>query len=264
MPTAGLSATEAAELIKHSNGQVVDRMNEFTAPTFRTRGGRKGAGMGLLLEGLWGYHMSAVLESHGIEISWIADDQYNDYACTDMAEEWDPVTHEGELLRIEAKSMNLGADELKGHFAEIAANIGPDDLLLVLVWRWAPCGDSTSRVWPKVVDAFVDRALPLARLRDELHVARGGSFVERESCPDGCEARLCQHHGEPLNASGNRERLQGPTSRKPNSTSHGANFGGLKRMLATRGTSAARRKQGICRADPVAREFVEFMTKAGG
>ena len=144
--------------------------------------------MGLLLEGLWGYHTSAILAEHGIEIAWIADNQYNDYACVDMALNWDPDTKAGELLRIEAKSMNLGADESKAHFAELAQNIGPNDLLLVLVWRWAP--DTTGlRSWPRIEDVFVDRAQPIAQIRDQLHVARGGSFVDKNSCRMGVHQR---------------------------------------------------------------------------
>lgn len=258
---AELTPAQAAETIKRSNAEVIGRMNDFTMTTFRTRGGRKGSGMGLLLEGLWGYHMSAVLEPYGIEIAWIADDQYNDYACTDVAEAWDPDTKAGELLRIEAKSMNLGADEPKGHFAELVQNIGEDDLLLVLVWRWANLDESGWRVWPKVEDVFVDRALPLAHFRDALHEARGGSFVDSRFCPDGCPPELCQHHGEPLNASGSRERLQGPASCKPRNSNYGANFGGLKRMLATRGAEARRVKREFMRYEPEARRFDEFMER---
>lgn len=221
-----------------------------------------GSGMGLLLEGLWGYHMSAVLTPYGIDIAWIADDQYNDYACADIAEEWDPDTKAGELLRIEAKSMNLGAVEPKGHFAELSERIDEDDLLLVLVWRWAAIDSTGMRVWPKIEDAFVDRAKPLAQLRDALHIARGGSFVDRDRCPDGCKPDLCQHHGEPLNAKGKRERLQGPVLTKPANVPFAANFGGLKRMLATRGQEAGRVKTDFCSRVPEATNFVDFMLRS--
>lgn len=260
---AKLSAHEAADKIKASNLEVVRRINEFTEATFRTRGGRMGSGMGLLLEGLWGYHMSAVLDPFGIEIAWIPDDQYNDYACADVAEVWDPHTRAGELLRVEAKTMNLGADETKGHFAELARNIGEDDLLLVLVWRWTSTNQVVDRVWPKVEDVFVDRAKPIAKLRDELHLARGGSFVDRATCPDGCAQSLCQHHGEPLNANDKRERLQGPESTRPSAkVAFAANFGGLKRMLGTRGAIAERRKSALLSAIPEAKGFDDFMKQA--
>lgn len=257
-----MNAHRAADRIKESNPEVIGRMNEFTRSTFRTRGGRTGSGMGLLLEGLWGYHMSAVLEPSGIEIAWIADDQYNDYACVDMSTDWEPSTKFGELLRIEAKSMNLGAVEQKGHFAELASNIGDEDLLLVLAWRWSPADPKEIRVWPKVENVFLDRAVPLAILRDQLHRARGGTFVDRVSCPDRCVPKLCQHHGEPLSSTGKRERIQGPENTRPSAkVQFAANFGGLKRMLATRGTVAKSMRIDICRNSPEAANFVEFMEK---
>ncbi len=258
----GLTSLEAEQTIKNSNEEVIRRINAFTRNTFKTRGGRMGSGMGLLLEGLWGYHMSAVLAPKGIEIAWIADDQYNDYACTRIADDWDPDTRKGELLRIEAKTMNLGAEEPKGHFAELVKNIGEHDLLLVLVWRWTWTDSSRIRVWPKVEDVFIDKALPLARLRDALHVARGGTFVSRFNCPDGCEPALCQHDGEPLNAAGKRERLQGPVTAKPASVSFAANFGGLKRMLAVRGGPARQVKIDFCSQNAEAFSFDGFMSRA--
>jgi hypothetical protein len=222
-----------------------------------------GSGMGLLLEGLWGYHTSKVLEPDGIEIAWLVDNQYNDFACVDMALEWDPATLEGELLRIEAKSMNMGADESKGHFAELADNIRSDDLLLVLTWAWTEDG-SGKRVWPKVVDVFVDRALPLAQLRDQLHIQRGGSFVNRDSCPDGCSPDLCSHHGEPLNAQGKRERLQGPESRRPANVSFAANFGGLVRMLGVRNAEGRATLKRIRETNPIADDYVNFINRNRG
>lgn len=259
---AQLSPAQAAEKIKASNPEVIRRINEFSLETFRTRGGRLGSGMGLLLEGLWGYHTSAVLEPDGIEIAWIADNMYNDYACVDMDLDWDPETKQGELLRIEAKSMNLGADESKAHFAEIIQNIGPNDLLLVLVWRWTP--DSTGRVWPEVKDAFIDLAYPVAQLRDHMHLARGGTFVDRSACPDGCLSTDCSHHGEPLNAAGKRERLSGPVTRKPNGVQFAANFGGLVRMIGTRGLDATFARAVWCKANPIAEEYVEFILRNRG
>lgn len=260
---AQLTPAQASHKIKLSTPEVVCRINQFSQKTFRTRGGRLGSGMGLLLEGLWGYHTSTLIEPDGIEIAWIADNQYNDYACTDRALAWDPHTKAGELLRIEAKSMNLGADESKGHFAEIAENITPNDLLLVLVWRWS--SDSTGlRSWPKVEDAFIDRALPIAELRDELHLARGGTFVDRDNCPDRCTPRLCVHHGEPLNAAGKRERLQGPVATKPSGVQFAANFGGLVRMLGTKNHKAKEVLQKLTRESSVADEYVNFIQRNRG
>jgi hypothetical protein len=219
--------------------------------------------MGLLLEGLWGYHTSGVLEPDGIEIAWLADNQYNDFACVDIALEWDPRDNAGELLRVEAKSMNLGADESKGHFAELAENIGPNDLLLVLTWRWT-AEETGWRVWPEVQDVWIDRAAPIAELRDALHLARGGTFVDRARCPDGCAPDRCQHHGEPLNANGKRERLQGPETCRPSGkVSFAANFGGLVRMIAARGDATSTLSR-IRRSNAVADNYVDFILRNRG
>ncbi|WP_405215993.1 hypothetical protein [Agrococcus sp. Ld7] len=261
---ADLTATEAADFIRAENLSVISVINDFTRATFKTRGGRLGSGMGLLLEGLWGYHMSRALAPHGVEIAWIADDQYNDYACIDAAAEWDPVTAEGELFRIEAKTMNLGAEESKAHFAELQAGIGPNDLLLVMTWSWEP-EPGGQRVWPKIVEVFLDRALPLAELRDQLHIARGGTFVDADYCPDGCEPDLCQHDGEPLNANGKRERLSGPESRRPSArVSFAANFGGLFRMIGTSSADSKRQLELIRRANVTADTYVSFVRKSKG
>lgn len=255
-----LEAREAAELIRGSSSQVISQLNAFTRDTFRTRGGRMGSGMGLLLEGLWGYTTSSVISSEGIEISWLVDDQYNDYAVTAVDEEWDPDTRSGELLRIEAKTMNLGADETKGHFAELVDDIDPDDLLLVMLWRWSPIEGSSYHVAPQVLDVFLERARPLAELRDALHIARGGSFVDPSNCPDGCSPHECTHAGEPLNASGKRERLSGPESTRPSiKVSHANNFGGLKRMLAVRGAEAKEVRDSYYKSSPVCKKYLDFM-----
>lgn len=251
---------QAAELIRGSSAQVIKRLNSFTRDTFRTRGGRMGSGMGLLLEGLWGYTTSQVISSEGIEISWLVDDQYNDYAVTAVGEDWDPVARSGELLRIEAKTMNLGADETKGHFAELVERIHPNDLLLVMLWKWSPIEGSSYHVAPQVLDVFLERARPLAELRDALHVARGGSFVDPSECPDGCLPDACTHAGEPLNASGKRERLSGPESTRPSlKVAYANNFGGLKRMLAVRGVEAQKVRESFYQSSSVCRKYIDFM-----
>lgn len=256
-----LSSAQAADLIRAQSNLVVDVVNGFTRQTFLTRGGRLGSGMGLLLEGLWGYHTTRALSEHGIEIAWIADDQYNDYACVDVEVDWDPASRWGELFRIEAKTMNLGADESKAHFAEPAAQIGPDDLILVMTWRWEPDA-SGRRVWPKIADTFIDRALPLAEFRDAMHLARRGTFVNRADCPDQCLPELCRHHGEPLNAEGKRERLSGPDSRRPSAkVSFAANFGGLVRMIGTSNAASRARLTEVCEENSVARHYVEFIRR---
>ena len=55
---------------------------------------------------------------------------------------------------------------------------------------------------PLVMDHFIGPAREIAFLRDRLHVARGGAFVDKEHCPDECNADACTHGGEPLNAAG--------------------------------------------------------------
>ncbi len=257
-----MTPSDAADFIRNETPYVVETINEFMAATFTTRGGRLGSGMGLLLEGLWGYHMSNAIAGHGIEIAWMADDQYNDYACLDIDSDWDPVTGEGELFRIEAKSMNLGADESKAHFAELVGGIDPNDLLLVITWRWEPVGP---RVHPRIVDVFIERARPIAELRDQLHLARGGSFVDPFNCPDGCNPQLCQHAGEPLNAAGKRERLSGPESTRPSQrVSFAANFGGLFRMIGVREASTRRLLDQIRESSREADDYVAFVNRARG
>jgi hypothetical protein len=223
---------QAAEVLVSATGLACQQINAFASEVFRTRGGRVGSGMGTLLEALWGYYVNRTLLEHGpfagkIEIAWLADHEYNDFACLVTDQLWNARLKEGELLRIEAKSMNMGADESKGHFDELYNNLGEWDLLLVLVWGWKAVDEY--RVSPQINDYFIGNARSIALLRDQLHIARGGTFVDRNNCPDG----------EPLNASGKRERLWGPESLRPSAkVSYAANFGGLVRMLKTNSDSA--------------------------
>ena len=216
--------------------------------------------MGLLLEGLWGYFTTSRLSRHRLEMAWLVDHQYNDFACVDLGTAWDPQTRAGEFFRVEAKSMNMGADESKAHFDALADDIGPDDLLVVIAWQWAELDDD--RIWPSVMDIFVDRALPIAQLRDVLHIARGGTFVDQAKCPDHCAAGACTHHGEPLNANGKRERLTGPESRRVSpKVSHAANFGGLVRMLKAQGKDAKTARAEHVRSNAVGRSYMEFIER---
>lgn len=259
-----LSPDQAADFIRRVSQSVVTKINNFIRITFVTRGGRMGSGMGLLLEGLWGYYMSQALVKQGIEIAWIVDNQYNDYACVDMTSDWNPETRAGELFRIEAKTMNLGADESKGHFAELARFIDPNDLLLVMTWRWIDSEDGR-RCYPQITETFLERALPLANLRDALHLARGGSFVSAEDCPDGCDPSFCSHVGEPLNERGKRERLSGPQTRRPSAkVSFAANFGGLFRMIGTRSVAAKAELARQQDANPIAAKYVDFVNRSRG
>ncbi len=254
-----VTPAQASERTQAVAPTVLERINDLSRRVFRTRGGRLGSGMGLLLEGLWGYYTTECLAGDSLEMAWLVDHQYNDFACLDMDAEWDPLTRGGELFRAEAKSMNMGADESKAHFDELAYNIRPDDLLVVIAWGWEL---NSGRSWPAVREIFVARALPIAQFRDALHLARGGTFVDRTACPEKCSEENCPHHGEPLNASGKRERLTGPESRRVSAkVSHAANFGGLVRMMKTRGAAARATLEAQTQENVIGRSYIEFIER---
>jgi hypothetical protein len=255
-----MTPAEAAIVIIRATREAVDRINGFSQEVLRTRGGRLGSGLGTLLEALWGFHVNQVLQEMGVpcEIGWLPGQEYNDFASIRRGEPWTPERRDGELLRIEAKSMNIAAEESKGHFDELAHSLSDWDLLLVLIWSWESLDEY--RVYPKIRDFFIDSALRVAALRDRLHVARGGSFVDRASCPDGCIAQNCQHHGEPLNADGKRERRTGPESRRVSQkVPYAANFGGLVRMLKTDSDRARRIFRQARTEDEVAHAYISFI-----
>lgn len=237
------------------------RMNEFSSQILKTRGGRIGSGMGALLEALWGYMMNQIiLEETDLdcEIAWFPDNQYNDFSCIRRDEAWDAATRAGEYFRIEAKSMNTGADESKAHFAALDSEIEPNDALLILIWEWRRI--DAVHFSPIAIDCFFDRAKGVAALRDALHIARGGSFVNSMHCPDGCLPYCCTHNGEPLNAAGKRERLSGPNTTRPSlNVSYAANFGGLVRMLKTDNQHARNIFRDIRRRNVVADHYISFI-----
>lgn len=258
-----LTSEEAAKIVIDATALACERINTFSHEVLRTRGGRLGSGMGSLLEALWGYYVNQVLHNAGgeaaaCEIAWLSDHEYNDFACILRDKDWDSAERIGELFRIEAKSMNVGVEESKAHFDEIVVNIQEWDLLLVLIWSWEEADEF--RVYPRIRDFFIDRAVPVALLRDRLHIARGGSFVSRMSCPDGCDHETCKHHGEPLNASGNRERLSGPETTRPSTkVAKSANFGGLVRMLKTDSNAARQEFRHIRAEDNIAHDYISFI-----
>jgi hypothetical protein len=153
--------------------------------------------------------------------------------------------------------MNIGVDEPKGHFTELVRNIGPHDQLLVLTWNWEEVDDW--RVYPMVKDFIVAPALPIANLRDELHIERGGCFVLEKACPDNCTPQPCTHIGEPINEAGVRERISGPASARGAKVSAANNFGGLLRMLKTNNESARRVFQRHRKESDVAHAFISFI-----
>ena len=112
---------------------------------------------------------------------------------------------------------------------------------------------------PIIIDQYIGAAKPIAVLRDKLHIARGGTFVNKNNCPDGCPPDQCSHDGEPLNASANRERSSGPENSKPKGSSFGANFGGLMRMLKTSSPAARNVFKHARATDDASHEFISFM-----
>ena len=132
------------EQIACLSNKACQRMNAFSSQILKTRGGRIGSGMGTLLEALWGYMMNQIiLEETDLdcEIAWFPDNQYNDFSCIRRDAVWDATTHAGEYFRIEAKSMNTGADESKAHFAALDSEIEQNDALLILIWEWRKIDD---------------------------------------------------------------------------------------------------------------------------
>lgn len=258
-----ISAEEARKAIVHASVDACREINFFALEVLHTRGGRIGSGMGTLLEALWGYFVNGQLDASKSEISrcelaWMYGHEYNDFACIVKDAEWDPTRRTGELLRIETKSMVASADESKAHFDQLQAGIGQHDLLVIIVWDWVPV--DKLRVCPQVVDHFVGPAIPIARLRDELHIARGGSFVTGNRCPDDCRDTNCEHVGEPLNEQGKRERLSGPSSRRVSQTvSYAANFGGMVRMLKTNSDRARAIFRSIRQDDDIAHAYISFI-----
>lgn len=254
-----------AERILQADAQrVIDEINSFTSKTFNTRGGRLGSGMGSLIEAMWVYYMNGVLQNEGgeaqlCEIAWLQDHEPADFACLTRGAEWEPSSRLGELFRIEAKSMNIGVEEAKGHFTNLLRETRPHDQLLVLVWSWTTFANQYS--WPRIHDYFLGPAIPVIELRDALHIQRGGTFVVSQQCPDGCAIQNCTHSDEPLNAAGKRERRSGPRNCKPANVDYAANFGGLIRMLKTDNDSARARFRELRRANDVAHRYISFIHK---
>lgn len=262
MATDSALSEAAVQIVCKDAPRVINSMNYFALKTFRTRGGRLGSGMGSLLEALWVYYMNNTLANQGgiareCELVWLPDHQPADFACIIREADWRPESRKGELFRIEAKSMNLGVEEAKGHFANLKSETSHFDHLLVLLWSWTE--HDKKYVWPKVHSYFLGSSLSIICLRDKLHLARGGSFVGTESCPDGCSPTPCTHAGEPLNESGKRERRSGPVTCKPKAVDYAANFGGLVRMLKTSGKSASKTFREMRARDDVCHRYISLI-----
>lgn len=257
-------AHSAADTIITSTHVAVDAVNAFTEQVFHTRGGRIGSGMGSVIEALWGFHLNATLKKDKdilYELGWIYGHEYNDFACVLREEDWNPETKDGELFRVEVKSMVASADESKAHFDRLQHEFAENELLAVFLWDWKAVKDQPKNVYPAILDYFVGYALPIAQLRDSLHLERGGTFIQKGNCPDGCAAQNCTHIGEPLNASGVRERRSGPESSKGPSVSYAANFGGMLRMLGSRGKNGKDILKNEYSSDPTKSRFIDFMAR---
>ena len=257
-----ISPTIAKQILQQDGQRVIDAINAFTFQTFKTRGGRLGSGMGSLIEAMWVYYMNNILLNDGgiaqeCEIAWLQDHEPADYACLYRGTHWDPASKLGELLRIEAKSMNVGVEEAKGHFTNLLKETGPDDQLLVLIWSWDPIENFYS--WPKIHDYFLGSSHDVILLRDSLHCKRNGSFIMSGHCPDGCTINPCSHVGEPLNSAGKRERRSGPNSCKPANVECAAHFGGLLRMIKTSNVIATEDFREIRRNNNTAHEYISFI-----
>lgn len=249
---------DAISTVSAHLADVQSEMNGFCGDVLKSRGGRMGSGMGALLEALWGYFANRKLTPLGLELARLEENQYNDFACLTLSAAWGSATREGELFRVEVKSMNVLAEESKGHFDELERNLGDRDQLLILLWTWDKIANAN--VSPKILDQFLDSAKGVAELRDALHIARGGTFVSRNQCPDKCPPEQCPHDGEPLNESGKRERKSGPAScRVSATTSYASNFGGLVRMLKTESENARKEFRRLRRTSNVADHYVSFI-----
>lgn len=55
------NSSDAAKAIISNTPGAIRRLNEFARATFRTRGGRTGSGMGMVIEALWGFYLNAEL-----------------------------------------------------------------------------------------------------------------------------------------------------------------------------------------------------------
>lgn len=259
-----LTPAAAVAIVAGDTRRAIEELNAFAYTAFRTRGGRLGSGMGSLLEALWVYFINGALlneggEARACEIAWLEDHEPNDFACVHRDAEWTAGTRQGELFRVEAKSMNTGVDESKGHFTELQSSIGEHDQLLVLTWVWEKV--DAWRLYPKVVDFLICPSKPVAILRDLLHTERGGWFVEAGGCPDASIEDSCTHVGEPINAKGVRERVKGPDKARGKKVSAANNFGGLVRMLKTDNENAKNAFRTSRKQDQVAHDFISFIHK---
>lgn len=113
-----MTPADAISILTSDTPKAIEALNSFSYTAFRTRGGRLGSGMGSLLEALWVYFINKALLNEGgeareCEVAWLEDHEPNDFACVHRDAKWVPGTREGELFRVEAKSMNVRVESQK-------------------------------------------------------------------------------------------------------------------------------------------------------
>src|SRR6185437_7356541 len=112
------TAEQAFQEILRATPAAIEDVNALTMQAFQTRGGRIGSGLGGVIEALWGFYVNKWLinSTMAVEMAWMSGHEYNDFAAIIRDVDWHPDTREGELLRVEVKSMVRSADESKAHF----------------------------------------------------------------------------------------------------------------------------------------------------
>ena len=218
------------------NFKVVEELNQFFSETFLVDSVEINYGhstrFGILFEAMWGYYMKKELESFGHSLKWICKNQYNDFYITDDKENF--------VCNIEVKTLCVNSDESKSHFDAIQSELLNTDLLFVSAWKWNINNTSMS---PCVTKSEYFLSKNIAKMRDDLHILRGGSFI----------------NNEPINASGFMERITGPENNKPLKISHMSNFGGLVRMLGTKSKNSKQKLEEYYQHDVECKNYINLV-----
>jgi hypothetical protein len=224
------------ETLEKLNPKVIEKLNVFFSETFLVDSSEINYGhstrFGILFEAMWGYYMKEELQVLGYMVKWICRNQYNDFYISDLVGNF--------ICNIEVKTLCLDSDESKSHFDALQSELLDTDLLFVSAWKWDVHDDLMK---PKITESKFFVSKEIAVMRDELHILRGGNFVNEE----------------PINASGYRERLSGPDENKPPKVTHMANFGGLVRMLGTKSKPSKIKLQEYYDAGGTCKEYIDFV-----
>ena len=223
-------------ILEKLNLSVIEKLNEFFSETFLVDSAEINYGhstrFGILFEAMWGYYMKEELKNLGYVVKWICRNQYNDFYINDSLGNF--------ICNIEVKTLCLNSDESKSHFDALKSELLDTDLLFVSAWKWDLVDEYMK---PKITKSKFFISKEIAAMRDDLHILRGGSFIE----------------GEPINVSGYRERLSGPVQNKPNKVTHMANFGGLVRMLGVKSKEAKSKLQEYYSMGGTYKEYIDFI-----